>query len=44
MPAHWYYDVDALHEDYGTITGYVAPQQHHATNYIMADHWRCVRE
>lgn len=42
MPAHWYYDVDALHEDYGTITGYVAPHERHATNYIMADHWRCV--
>ncbi len=40
MPAHWYYDVEALQEDYGTITGYVAPRVNHATNYIMADHWK----
>ena len=25
MPAHWYYDVEALRQDYGRITGYTAP-------------------
>lgn len=40
MPVHWYYDVDALQRDYGEIQGYVAPQDRHATNGIMAGQWR----
>jgi len=39
-PAHWYYDTRALKRDYGTITGYVAPHEHHATNSIMFNHWK----
>merc|ERR550537_1747380 len=39
-PAHWYYDTHALARDYGTITKYVQPLDHHATNGIMANHWR----
>jgi hypothetical protein len=35
MPAHWYYDVELLKEDYGTIGHYVAPKPKHATNFIM---------
>lgn len=36
MPAHWYYSVPALRQDYGEITGYVAPKPRHATNHIMS--------
>lgn len=25
MPVHWYYDREALREDYGEITQYLAP-------------------
>ena len=35
MPAHWYYDVELLKEDYGTIEHYVEPKTKHATNFIM---------
>eukprot|EP00933_Yihiella_yeosuensis_P027879 TRINITY_DN21711_c0_g3_i1.p1 TRINITY_DN21711_c0_g3~~TRINITY_DN21711_c0_g3_i1.p1 ORF type:complete len:526 (-),score=76.50 TRINITY_DN21711_c0_g3_i1:223-1800(-) len=40
MPAHWYYDLDALRADFGTIEGYVAPKKKHETNGIMAGHWQ----
>ena len=32
--------MDALARDYGRITGYVAPQDKHATNYIMNGQWK----
>ena len=40
MPAHWYYDVRRLREDYGEITGYVAPRDTHSTNNIMNMQWK----
>ena len=27
-PVHWYYNTAALKQDYGTITGYMKPQDH----------------
>ena len=35
MPVHWYYDVAALHRDFGTIRDYQAPKDHHP-NSIMS--------
>ena len=36
MPVHWYYDTDALRRDYGTINGYVKPQNPHPDSIL----WR----
>ncbi len=35
MPAHWYYNIAALWEDFGQIRDYQAPKSHHP-NSIMA--------
>jgi hypothetical protein len=35
MPVHWYYDVAALHRDFGTLRDYQAPKDFHP-NSIMA--------
>eukprot|EP01052_Picozoa_sp_SAG31_P043440 SAG31_NODE_7235_length_1747_cov_1.135233_1_plen_226_part_00 len=40
MPAHWYYSVEALRQDYGIIRGYVAPKPQHSTNWIMSAQWK----
>jgi hypothetical protein len=37
---HRHYDARALRADYGTINGYVAPREAHATNGIMARQWQ----
>eukprot|EP00656_Telonema_subtile_P048505 TRINITY_DN5791_c0_g1_i4.p1 TRINITY_DN5791_c0_g1~~TRINITY_DN5791_c0_g1_i4.p1 ORF type:complete len:339 (-),score=58.02 TRINITY_DN5791_c0_g1_i4:169-1185(-) len=39
-PVHWYYDLNALAEDYGQISHYVAPLRRHSGNRIMNNHWR----
>jgi ADP-ribosylglycohydrolase len=35
MPAHWYYDVTALHRDFGVLSDYQAPKNYHP-NSIMS--------
>ena len=35
MPVHWYYNIAALWQDFGTIRDYQAPKEHHP-NSIMA--------
>ncbi len=39
MPTHWYYDPDALKDDFGRINGFVAPKERHPTNDIAVKHW-----
>jgi ADP-ribosyl-[dinitrogen reductase] hydrolase len=36
MPVHWYYDRAALHRDYGTVAGYLAPRNPHPDSIL----WR----
>jgi len=38
MPVHWYYDRQALHRDYGHVTGYQAPRNPHPDSIL----WRSV--
>ena len=40
MPVHWYYDRQALHRDYGHVTGYQAPRNPHPDSIL----WRSVHE
>ena len=35
MPVHWYYNIAALWQDFGTVRDYQAPKEHHP-NSIMA--------
>ncbi|MDI1298527.1 ADP-ribosylglycohydrolase family protein [Methylotenera sp.] len=35
MPVHWYYNIAALWQDFGTVSDYQAPKEHHP-NSIMA--------
>jgi hypothetical protein len=34
MPVHWYYDVAALHRDFGMIRDYQAPKDFHPNSII----------
>ena len=36
MPAHWYYNRDALRQDYGWITEFMSPKRHHPDSIL----WR----
>lgn len=36
MPVHWYYNTQALHEDYGNITDYLCPRNPHPDSIL----WR----
>lgn len=36
MPAHWYYDTEALQRDYGKITGFLTPRNPHPDSIL----WR----
>jgi ADP-ribosylglycohydrolase len=38
MPVHWYYNRQALHRDYGRVTGYQAPRNPHPDSIL----WRSV--
>ena len=38
MPMHWYYDVNALDADYGSVTGYHAPLSPHPDSIL----WRSI--
>jgi len=39
MPVHWYYDREALARDYGSITDYLAPQNHHPDSILWRSHF-----
>ena len=34
MPVHWYYNIEQLKKDYGSITGYTAPHERFEGNYM----------
>ena len=34
MPVHWYYNVENLKKDYGTISGYTKPHDHMENAYV----------
>ena len=34
MPVHWYYNLDNLKKDYGTITGYTKPHDNMENSYV----------
>ena len=36
MPAHWYYDVTALHHDFGVLSDYQAPKNYHPNSTSSA--------
>lgn len=40
MPVHWYYDRQALHRDYGHVTGYQAPRNPHPDSIL----WRSAHD
>ena len=35
MPVHWYYNRNALHDDYGWVTDYVAPRNPHPDSVLL---------
>ncbi len=39
MPVHWYYDCQALREDYGIVTDYQAPQATHRNSIMYRSHF-----
>eukprot|EP00898_Chlorokybus_atmophyticus_P006429 jgi/Chlat1/6788/Chrsp51S00505 len=41
MPVHWYYNVDALRRDYGTVNKYMAPKEFHPGKpAVLLTHFR----
>ena len=41
MPVHWYYDRAALDRDYGAVTGYLAPRDHHPDSILWRSRYDC---
>ena len=41
MPVHWYYDRAALDRDYGPVTGYLAPRDHHPDSILWRSRYDC---
>lgn len=44
MPVHWYYDRDALFNDYGRVTDFVAPKSPHPGSILWRSHWKAPSE
>ena len=40
MPAHWYYDRNALRQDYGWITDFLAPRNPHPDSILWRSHYK----
>ena len=40
MPVHWYYDRAALAQDYGQISGYLAPRNPHPGSILWRSHYQ----
>jgi ADP-ribosylglycohydrolase len=38
MPVHWYYNRGALYDDYGWVTGYLAPRNPHPDSILFRSH------
>ncbi len=39
MPVHWYYNRNALHQDYGWVTDYLAPRNPHPDSILFRSHY-----
>jgi len=44
MPVHWYYDTLALQRDYGHVTDYVAPKNHHPDSILWRSSYQPLNE
>ena len=44
MPAHWYYDREALQRDYGTLSSYVAPRSPHPDSILWRSRYTPLNE
>lgn len=44
MPAHWYYDREALRRDYGVIDRYLAPQNPHPGSILWRSEYHALNE
>jgi len=44
MPVHWYYDRDALRDDYGEIRGYLAPKNPHPGSILWRSNYEALNE
>lgn len=44
MPAHWYYDRSALHQDYGIIRDYLPPKSPHAGSILWRSEYTALNE
>lgn len=44
MPAHWYYDRQALQRDYGTLSSYVAPKSPHSDSILWRSQYTPLNE
>lgn len=40
MPAHWYYNRQALENDYGRMIGMVSPKPFHPDSILWRSHWK----
>ncbi|MCX6856435.1 MAG: ADP-ribosylglycohydrolase family protein [Verrucomicrobia bacterium] len=44
MPAHWYYDRTALHQDYGIIRDYLPPKSPHSGSILWRSEYTALNE
>ena len=44
MPAHWYYDRSALHQEYGTIRDYLPPKSPHTGSILWRSEYTALNE
>lgn len=44
MPVHWYYNRNALHADYGTVTDFLAPKNPHPDSIFWRSHYEALNE
>lgn len=44
MPGHWYYDRDALRQDYGVLDRYLAPKNPHRDSILWRSHYEALSE
>lgn len=44
MPGHWYYDRDALRQDYGTLDHYQSPKNPHPDSILWRSHYQALNE
>ena len=44
LPAHWYYDREALRRDYGVVDHYMAPRNPHPGSILWRSHYEALNE